>query len=78
MASKQPDISIKFGMSFEGQYDRKSQCLVLTDVEEVTGRRITLQFPPIATRALYDLLIQLAQLIGGPLGADDGKGATKQ
>lgn len=71
MGNGTPGFTITFGNAFEGQYDRKSKCLILTDVEEVSGRPITVRFPPGATRALYDLLVEAGRTLGEPIGSSE-------
>jgi hypothetical protein len=58
--------------AFELGYDLKSKELTLIHVESVSGHRREFRFDSIASRAIFDLLIQVAQKTGGPIGEDGG------
>lgn len=56
--------------SLEMNYDPKSKELHLKYVEPVSGRLLVVQFDDQATRAIYDCLLVVADVTGGPLGAE--------
>jgi hypothetical protein len=55
----------------ELSYDPKSKSLSLIyDETSVGHQRHELRFDPQATRALFDVLIEAAKHLGGPIGAE--------
>jgi len=52
-------------------YDQKSRSLTLIyDATSVGHQRHELRFDPQATRALFDVLIEAATILGEPIGAE--------